>query len=114
MAHRDQRCSRFLRYSQAALCPSDSSGARPPVHQTNDSQGSHKNSLDVTDPSSIRAAAVKFIERFGSEAKHQADIRANELLLAGNYQGRTRWQLIGKEIKHLAENSEISQKTAVN
>ncbi|MDP7099834.1 MAG: hypothetical protein QF503_01630 [Rhodospirillales bacterium] len=70
--------------------------------------------MDVTDPSSIRAAAVKFIERFGSEAKHQADIRANELLLAGNYQGRTRWQLIGKEIKHLAVNSEILQKTSVN
>jgi len=114
MAHTDQRCSRFLRCSQATHCPSDGSSARPPAQQVNNHQDSHRNSSDVTDPASIRAAAVKFIERFGPDAKNQAGIRAGELLLAGNYQGRTRWQLIGKEIEQLLENNEISQKTAVN
>ena len=114
MAHTDQRCSRFLRCSQATHCPSDGSGSRPTAHQAPHCHDSHKNSADVTDPASIRAAAVKFIERFGTDAKHQAGIRAGELLLAGNYQGRTRWQLIGKEIELLMENNEISQKTAIN
>ncbi len=48
------------------------------------------------------------------DAKEQAGIRAGEMLLAGNYQSRTRWQLIGKEIEHLMKNDEFSQKTAIN
>ncbi|MBT3915938.1 MAG: hypothetical protein HN731_02360 [Rhodospirillaceae bacterium] len=48
------------------------------------------------------------------DAKNQASIRAGELLLVGNYQGRTRWQLIGREIEHLLEDGEISQKSALN
>ncbi|MBT5938883.1 MAG: hypothetical protein HOG95_03070 [Rhodospirillaceae bacterium] len=114
MAHSDQRCSRFLRCAQATHCPSDGSGARLPAHQVPNNQDSHRNSSDVTDPTSIRAAAVKFIERFGVDAKNQASIRAGELLLVGNYQGRTRWQLIGREIEHLLEDGEISQKSALN
>tara|TARA_B100000315_G_scaffold260597_1_gene323321 strand:+ start:10527 stop:10871 length:345 start_codon:yes stop_codon:yes gene_type:complete len=114
MANTDQRCSRFLRCSQATHCPSDSSGARSTANQVHSHNDTHRNNKDVTDPSSIRAAAVKFIERFGMDAKEQAGIRAGEMLLAGNYQSRTRWQLIGKEIEHLMKNDEFSQKTAIN
>ncbi len=53
---------------------------------------------DVTDMSVIRSAAGLFVERFGRDALAQAELRANELLSAGNYEGRARWQLIGREI----------------
>ena len=106
MANSNQECSRFLKCAQALREPSDCSRSRP-----NDSL---ETASDVTDPAGIRAAAEKFIERFGQDAQNQANIRANELLLAGNIQGRTRWQLIGKEVKHLMENFEIQQKNAIN
>ena len=106
MTHSNQSFSRFLRCTQTSRCPSDCSRARP--------EDSAKNGSDVTDPSSIRAAAEKFIERFGTDAQSQANLRANELLLVGNIQGRSRWQLIGKEAGHLLEITNITQKTPVN
>ena len=60
-----------------------------------------KSRRDVTAKSEIRAAARKFIERFGAEAPHQAAMRADELLSLGDYQGRTRWQLIHREVTAL-------------
>lgn len=53
---------------------------------------------DVTDMSGIRSAAGMFVERFGRDALAQAELRADELLSVGNYEGRARWQLIGREI----------------
>jgi len=52
----------------------------------------------VTDMSGIRSAASMFVERFGRDALAQAELRADELLSVGNYEGRARWQLIGREI----------------
>ncbi|MBT3989336.1 MAG: hypothetical protein HON14_12020 [Rhodospirillaceae bacterium] len=106
MTHSNQPFSRFLKCAQASRCPSDCTKTRA-VDASE--QGS-----DVTDPSGIRAAAEKFIERFGEDAQHQASIRANELLLVGDIQGRTRWQLISKEVEQLMESVEIPQKTALN
>ncbi|MDE0538505.1 MAG: hypothetical protein OXH94_07235 [Rhodospirillales bacterium] len=48
--------------------------------------------------SAIRSAASMFVERFGRDALAQAELRADELLAVGNYEGRARWQLIGREI----------------
>lgn len=106
MTHSNQSPSRFIKCAKAARRPADC--ARPRQADT------PKSGADVTDLASIRAAAEKFIERFGEDAQNQADIRANELLLVGNIQGRTRWQLISKEVEHLMENFDISQKSAVN
>jgi hypothetical protein len=106
MTHSKQIFNRFLRCSEAAKCPSDCVRTRP-----SDTQ---KSGGDVTDPSSIRAAAEKFIQRFGDDACNQANIRADELLQAGNIQGRTRWQLIGKEVAQLMIDSELAKKTTIN
>jgi hypothetical protein len=106
MTHSNQQFSRFLKCAKAPNCPSDCSRSR-----TADTARQGK---DVTDPSSIHAAAEKFIERFGDEAQKQASIRANELLLVGSIQGRTRWQLIGKEVEQILENFKSPEKTAVN
>ena len=53
---------------------------------------------DITEMSVIRAAAAKFIERFGEDASQEACVRADELLGLGDYEGRARWQLINREI----------------
>lgn len=106
MTYSKQVSSRFLKCAEAPRSPSDFPRAR--------ASDTAKQGLDVTDPSGIRAAAEKFIERFGRDARKQAIIRADELLLAGNFQGRTRWQLIAKEVEHLLENSKLLQKTALN
>ncbi len=106
MTHSNQPFSRFLRCRQALRCASDCTRAR--------SVDTSTNKPDVTDPTSIRAAAEIFIERFGMDAQNQATIRANELLLVGNIQARTRWQLIGKEIEHLQETPEAPQNIQVN
>ena len=100
MTHSKQFFNRFLRFSEISRCPADC--AR--------SNGAQKSGGDVTDPSSIRAAAEKFIERFGDDAPNQANIRADELLLAGNIQGRTRWQLIGKEVAQLITDVGLAKK----
>ena len=70
-----------------------------------------RRNADTTDLSYIRAAAKKFIERFGMDAKNQAIIRANELLWAGDYQGRTRWQLIRNEVEKLLEKDKTLEKS---
>jgi hypothetical protein len=106
MTHSKQIFNRFLRCSEAAKCPADYVRTRP-----SDTQ---KTGGDVTDPTSIRAAAEKFIERFGNDAPNQANIRANELLQAGNIQGRTRWQLIGKEVALLMTDNGLVNKTTIN
>lgn len=59
---------------------------------------------DTTDLIPIRAAASKFIERFGQEAVTEANIRADELRSLSQFQGRVRWQLISREIGYILED----------
>jgi len=59
---------------------------------------------DTTEMSVIRAAAAKFIERFGEEAPQEACVRADELLGIGDYEGRARWQLISREIVSMLDS----------
>ena len=85
MSHANRPNYRFLNRLSAYRQPSD--------HP--------KSQSDVTDMAGIRAAAVKFVERFGDNAIDEAGIRAAELLQVGDYQGRARWQLIKKEVEQL-------------
>ncbi len=88
MSHANRPNSRFLSRSTAVRQPAD--------HP--------KSQSDVTDMTGIHAAAVKFVERFGDDAIDEAGIRATELLQAGDYQGRARWQLIQKEVGQLLQS----------
>lgn len=63
---------------------------------------------DITDRAELRVAARKFIERFGDQAPFQAARRAEELLSFGDYQGRTLWQLIYREVNKQLKNLRIS------
>ncbi len=63
---------------------------------------------DITNRVELRSAARKFIERFGDQAPLQAARRADELLSFGDYQGRTRWQLIYREVNKQLENLKTS------
>jgi hypothetical protein len=64
--------------------------------------------IDTTDMSQIHASAVKFIERFGDAAPHEAGIRASELRQIGDLQGFARWQLIERDTKAVLKNITIS------
>lgn len=56
---------------------------------------------DAADMNAIKAAAMKFIERYGDDAARQANLRANELSELRRHQAEARWRLIESEIKAL-------------
>ncbi|NQV57526.1 MAG: hypothetical protein HQ503_16815 [Rhodospirillales bacterium] len=61
----------------------------------------------------IRAAAVRFIDRFGARASVEAAQRADELLDSGDIQSRVRWQLIHREIGNISGSSGMAQSEAL-
>ena len=63
--------------------------------------------LDNTNMAAIRAAAEKFVGRFGDHASREAAARAAESLEAHKYQARVRWQLIGNEVEKFFVEKEI-------
>ena len=56
---------------------------------------------DTADMITLKAAAMKFIERYGEDAAPQANLRANELSELRKHQAEARWRLIETEIKAL-------------
>ncbi len=64
-------------------------------------KGNEPAMADTADTIAIKAAARKFIERYGEDAVRQANLRANELSELRRHQAEARWRLIESEIKAL-------------
>jgi len=58
----------------------------------------------MSDDEEIRVAAENFIERYGSDAPRQAEIRAKELLSAGSKDGHDRWLSIAEKARSLLDD----------
>lgn len=91
MSHVIRSISRRLAFSGALRLPADVP----------------KSGGNGADMAGIHEAAVKFVERFGDKAITEAGIRATELLHVGDYDGRTRWQLIQKEVSQLLQTEDL-------